>query len=181
MSLKDNSILAILIALSILCIWLTKSFIIFIMFNDEVKNIAFVDLINIFKQLDILKIMSFPEFWTANKSYSFLDAFSYMIEPMTTLSGMASFIFILLFSHFITPLKPAFISLLLLIIGCLYIIVSWAVLLDVSETKMIGAFLSIGVQGLLIHATISCGYSIFMLVKNVTIKNNNTTELDFTS
>ncbi|OUS73188.1 hypothetical protein B5G52_05670 [Pseudoalteromonas sp. A601] len=151
MKSKQNYLLIILIALSALFIWLTKSFIVF---NDEVQGIAFADLIRSFTELNIIKIMSFPEFWATNKNYTMFDALNYMFEPMTALSGVASFILILSFSHFVSPLKPASISLSLLLIGFLYIIVAWSVLLDVQETKMVGAFLSIGVQGLLIHAII---------------------------
>lgn len=151
-------------------IWLSNGFITFIAFNESVAGVKFEELLLIFSHVDILKVLAFPEFWEANANHSFIEAPGLWFEPMTILSSLGSLLLIALFSMYVSKLKSETISLSLLLIGFLYLVVSWGVLLDVSDAKMIGPYLSIGIQGLLLHSFISCLICVFTLSKNVYFK-----------
>ena len=155
---------------SAFCIWLSNGFITFIAFNESVAGVTFEELLIIFSNVDLLQVLTFPEFWEANENHSFIEAPSFWFEPMTVLSSISSLLLIILFSTYVTKLKPETISLSLLLIGFLYLVVSWGVLLDVSDAKMIGPYLSIGIQGLLLHSFISCLICVSTLSKNVYFK-----------
>ncbi|WP_138683444.1 hypothetical protein [Pseudoalteromonas sp. S3178] len=155
---------------SAFCIWLSNGFITFIAFNESVAGVKFEDLLLIFSNIDIFQVLTFPEFWEANANHSFIEAPGLWFEPVTILSSISSLLLIILFSMYVIKLKSETISLSLLLIGFLYLLVSWGVLLDVSDAKMIGPYLSIGIQGLLLHSFISCLICVFTLSKNVYFK-----------
>lgn len=171
--MQQNLILIVLAIVSATCVWMADGFITFIVFNEEVQGVPFDKLMTIFTNIDLLTIMSFPEFWQTNSEHSFIEAPAFWFEPMTVCSGIGAFTIIMLFSRFVSHLKSEIISMLLVVIGILYMVVAWGVLMDVNDPKMVGSFLSIGIQGLLVHSLICCFFSISKLLKNVFNKNSN--------
>lgn len=159
-----------LLATSSLSIWLADGFITFIAFTDEVASMTFSQLLYAMKELNLFTILALPEYWYANSNHSFLEAPAFWFEPATSIAGILTFVLLLLFSRIVQPLTGYTITAIMLLLGIGYMLVSWGILVDVTEPQQVGSFLSIGVQGLLVHSILCFGTLLYMIIKNAYYK-----------
>ena len=159
-----------LLAISSLSIWLADGFITFIAFTDEVASMTFSQLLYAMTELNLFTILALPEYWYANSNHSFLEAPAFWFEPATSIAGILTFVLLLLFSRIVQPLTGYTISAIMLLLGIGYMLVSWGILVDVTEPQQVGSFLSIGVQGLLVHSILCFGTLLYMIIKNAYYK-----------
>ena len=159
-----------LLAISNLSIWLADGFITFIAFTDNVASMTFSQLLNAMTELNLFVILALPEYWHANSHHSFLEAPAFWFEPATSIAGIFTFVLLLLFSRIVQPLTGITIAAIMLLLGIGYMFVSWGILADVTEPQQVGSFLSIGVQGLLVHSILCSGFLLFILIKNAYYK-----------
>ena len=159
-----------LLAIYSLSIWLADGFITFIAFTDEVASMTFSQLLYAMTELNLFTILALPEYWYANSQHSFLEAPALWFEPATSIAGILTFVLLLLFSRIVQPLTGYTISAIMLLLGIGYMLVSWGILVDVTEPQQVGSFLSIGVQGLLVHSILCFGTLLYMIIKNAYYK-----------